>query len=95
MHSQFRVAQLAELVDALDSNSSAARRAGSIPALGTIPADDKFAGFFIFILNRCRGFVIRVLITEKHGKSALSGNSNCDLLAYRHCPAFVEQDCHS
>ena len=27
--------QLAELVDALDSNSSAARRAGSIPALGT------------------------------------------------------------
>ncbi len=27
---------MAELVDALDSKSSAARRAGSIPALGTI-----------------------------------------------------------
>lgn len=33
---RFEYAQMAELVDALDSKSSAARRAGSIPALGTI-----------------------------------------------------------
>ena len=32
---QFKGAQLAELVDALDSNSSTVRCAGSIPALGT------------------------------------------------------------
>ena len=40
---------MAELVDALDSKSSAARRAGSIPALGTIlgkPFYKSFPNFF-------------------------------------------------
>ena len=41
---------MAELVDALVSNTNAARRAGSIPALGTSkewkPADQESAGFF-------------------------------------------------
>ena len=41
---------MAELVDALDSKSSAARRAGSIPALGTIlgkPFYKSFPNFFL------------------------------------------------
>ena len=46
---RFEYAQMAELVDALDSKSSAARRAGSIPALGTIlgkPFYKSFPNFF-------------------------------------------------
>ena len=39
---------MAELVDALDSKSSAARRAGSIPALGTILGKPFYKGFPIF-----------------------------------------------
>ena len=35
IHNASRVAEVAELVDARDSKSRAARRAGSIPALGT------------------------------------------------------------
>gem|GEM_PF-2412910 len=44
-------AQLAELVDALDSNSSIERCAGSIPALGTRPEKGDYSllsGFFYF-----------------------------------------------
>ena len=39
---------MAELVDALDSKSSAARRAGSIPALGTILGKPFIKAFLIF-----------------------------------------------
>ncbi len=47
-------AQLAELVDALDSNSSTARCAGSIPALGTKPQLLQKLGFFVScILYSC------------------------------------------
>ena len=47
---------MAELVDALVSNTNAARRAGSIPALGTdfnsIPLENiNFQGDFFFILT--------------------------------------------
>ena len=46
-------AQMAELVDALVSNTNAARRAGSIPALGTskfneIPCKQCLQGIFLF-----------------------------------------------
>lgn len=39
---------MAELVDALVSNTNAARRAGSIPALGTKNPKPKVFGFFCF-----------------------------------------------
>ncbi len=44
------VAEMAELVDARDSKSRAARRAGSIPALGTKECKplEKSRGFFRF-----------------------------------------------
>ena len=45
-------AQMAELVDALVSNTSEAIRAGSTPALGT----NKFCKYLIF--NTCRVFVL-------------------------------------
>ena len=52
---------MAELVDALDSKSSAARRAGSIPALGTIlgkPFYKSFPNFFkIHILKNIIPFL--------------------------------------
>lgn len=52
---------MAELVDALDSKSSAARRAGSIPALGTIlgkPFYKSFPNFFLkFILKNIIPFL--------------------------------------
>lgn len=39
---------MAELVDALVSNTNAARRAGSIPALGTKdPKTKRFSDFFV------------------------------------------------
>lgn len=39
---------MAELVDALVSNTNAARRAGSIPALGTRnPKIERFSDFFV------------------------------------------------
>ena len=45
-----RNAQVAELVDALDSKSSDLGREGSIPFLGTIekPANEMLAGFLFF-----------------------------------------------
>lgn len=39
-------AQVAELVDALVSNTNEETRAGSIPALGTGP-ENTFSGFFV------------------------------------------------
>ena len=41
-------AQMAELVDALVSNTNAARRAGSIPALGTEAGKESFLSPLFF-----------------------------------------------
>ena len=45
--SQHRCAGVMELVDVLDSKSSAARRAGSSPATGTIMNESRFSNHFI------------------------------------------------
>ena len=42
------IAQVAELVDAHVSGACAARRAGSIPVLGTIPIEDSAGGVIHF-----------------------------------------------
>ncbi len=48
-------AQMAELVDALVSNTSAARHAGSIPALGTRSALEAMSFQGAFFLCSCGG----------------------------------------
>lgn len=81
---------MAELVDALDSKSSAARRAGSIPALGTIlgkPFYKSFPNFFSKMLFP--------VIFQKRYKNYIMGlaqhiwniNSQC-LLYFLSCLAF-------
>ena len=59
---------MAELVDALDSKSSAARRAGSIPALGTIlgkPFYKSFPNFFFkFHSEKYHSFFLAYLLNR-------------------------------
>ena len=58
---------MAELVDALDSKSSAARRAGSIPALGTIlgkPFYKSFPNFFKFHSEKYHSFSLAYLLNR-------------------------------
>ena len=54
-------AQVAELVDAHVSGACAARRAGSIPVLGTgTPSDENLEGFcFIYVAGNRRGCLAR------------------------------------
>ena len=49
LRDQNRNAQVAELVDALVSNTNGANRAGSSPALGT-KSSHFYEGFFYFIM---------------------------------------------
>jgi hypothetical protein len=78
-----------KLVDAGDSKSPAARRAGSIPALGTIkfpsntqatqrkPAPaERFAGFSFLVSQSCRAVCARPIRFEKRTERATTNASS-------------------
>ena len=70
---------MAELVDAHVSGACAARRAGSIPVLGTIPIEDSAGGVIhftppVFLFMQVWGAIIVAHPTKQGGETAHSTN---------------------